>query len=608
MRFTLGEMLYRFRIERGIEASQICRGLCSTSAMNYFENGERVPDTLLFECLVERMGVSPEEFSLMVTENEYIYHEWKEKVYVAIKTEKWELLQELLQSDINKKVYCNDKLEKQFFSYARGIYHASQGQYVEATHYLENAEKQTLEERSSLQKRNILLSTMELNILMLELYYGSRASVLDGNEGVKIFHRLESYIYSDTLDVNEQAKCYPKLICIGLNCFKEWLTEAEQLCYCERAIKILRKAKVFYDVIELFRLYIPLLEKRKSDELGFYKKQYEMFFDLFKTENESVEFHPEVRFVRRPKIFMINEYLYSKRKENEFTQEKISEGICEPETYSRVENGKRAPSRKNFKRLAERLDINWCNYCGELDTYELKAYKLRRAQRMARIEGRDKDSLEILEEMEKYLDMSRLVNYQYIKSSELVAKYRLGHFTIDETFIMLENLLKMSQRMNYENQELKYYTQTELEIIGYMTQLLREQKKYQEGIEIIEHVVSQMKNSKVDLEYQWNGFGFLLRNLCGLYFEVGKYETTIKLASYIKHVMIKNCEGANLDLTMDEIADAMEHIGKQYSNEYKKLYRYVYYLADFFTNTKVLELSKKYYENNFDPMMIWYEV
>ena len=208
MRFTLGEMIYRFRIERGIEASQICRGLCSTSAMNYFENGERVPDTLLFECLVERMGVSPEEFSLMVTEKEYIYHVWKEKVYNAIKTEAWELLRELLQSEISKKVYCNAKLEKQFSSYVKGIYHASQGQYMEAKYYLEIAQKQTLLEKCMLQKRNILLSTMELNILMLELYYGSKADDFNGSESVEIFHRLESYIYSDTLDVNEQAK-YP---------------------------------------------------------------------------------------------------------------------------------------------------------------------------------------------------------------------------------------------------------------------------------------------------------------------------------------------------------------------------------------------------------------
>lgn len=47
-KITLGEMLKRFRIEKGLEASQVCRGLCSPAAMSYFESGERMPDTLMF--------------------------------------------------------------------------------------------------------------------------------------------------------------------------------------------------------------------------------------------------------------------------------------------------------------------------------------------------------------------------------------------------------------------------------------------------------------------------------------------------------------------------------------------------------------------------------
>ena len=190
MRLTLGEMLYRFRIEREITASQVCRGLCSTSAMNYFENGERVPDSLLFEFIIERMGVSPEEFSLMVTEKEFVYHEWQKKVYDAIETEDWGRLDNLLKSDINKKVYCNKKLERQFFSYASGIYCASQGRYVEATHFFEIAQQQTIVDKCVLKKKSVLLSSMELNILMLYMYYGMKGNVLGVEEGLNLFQMM----------------------------------------------------------------------------------------------------------------------------------------------------------------------------------------------------------------------------------------------------------------------------------------------------------------------------------------------------------------------------------------------------------------------------------
>ena len=62
LKITLGEMLKRFRIEKGVEARQICEGLCSQGMMSLYEKGKNVPDSLLFECMMERMGVSPELF------------------------------------------------------------------------------------------------------------------------------------------------------------------------------------------------------------------------------------------------------------------------------------------------------------------------------------------------------------------------------------------------------------------------------------------------------------------------------------------------------------------------------------------------------------------
>lgn len=57
MQLTLGEMLYRFRMERDVEAQQVCWGLCTTGMMSNFENGENIPDTLTFLCMAERMMV-----------------------------------------------------------------------------------------------------------------------------------------------------------------------------------------------------------------------------------------------------------------------------------------------------------------------------------------------------------------------------------------------------------------------------------------------------------------------------------------------------------------------------------------------------------------------
>lgn len=486
MRLTIGEILYRFRVEREITIEEISEGLCPVSQVSNYESDERIPDSLIFESLVERMGVSPEEFALMVSEREYAYHEWKMQVYEAIEFSDWKRLKKLLEKETTRKKFCNEKLQKQFFTYATAIYKASENDFKSATNYLELAAKWTMPDMYKVLKTDVLLGTIEIHILMLYLYYGIKGNVLSIEKGLTLFHALERYIYCGKLELNEQAKCYPKLICIGIHCFEKDMTDAEQIELCNKAVFILRRNKTFHDITELLRLYIQLLEKYNSRELGFYKKHYEVFSDLLESENLDTGFRVEIQGVRKPKVYMINEYLLSKREEYGLTQKVLSEGICEPETYSRIETGKRAPSKKNFKALAEKLDINWCYFCGALDTCEREAFRLRRRQRQADIEGHREESLELLLELEKILDMDNVINYQYVKSREYLTRYRLGLLGVEETYEKLKELLSLTtKKKDMDITRLVYYTQTELEIIGRIAELLRKQNRSEEGVVLI---------------------------------------------------------------------------------------------------------------------------
>lgn len=606
-KITYGELLYRFRIEKGLEAQEICEGLCSTSAMSFFEKEMRVPDTLLFERLVQRMGISPEEFSIMVNKEEYEYYTWRGNVYEAIENANLERLGELLCSRDKTKKYCNQVLENQFFLYADAIYNGMKNEYTEAIRLLGDAAKQTMPAMFELLKRNSLLSSLEIHILMLYIYYGVISKKLEIEEGKKLFVILEYYIYEGKIDLSEKARYYSKLICIGLHLFQGCFKEREQMQFCKKAIDILRENHSFHDITELLHFYIPLLEKRESRETGFYKKQYEVFSELLKSEDLDISFHPEYLNRSKSKIYILNEYFEIKRKEKGVTQEKLSAGICAPETYSRIETGKQTPSRKNVEVLVEELEIDWCFYRGELDTCELKAYELRTLQRAADIEGRRYDSLDILDDLEECLDMESVANYQYITLCRSITKYRLGLLGVEETRKILEELLCLTQKKKKDILPLAYYSQTELEIVAHLAQLLRGQGKYKEGIELCETIIKQMENSRLSYEEQWNGFSFLFRVLGNLYFAIGEYENSMRIANYVKHISIKRRDGASLAGRLDAIADNLEHMGEQFSEEYKKLYRYTYYVADFFKIEKIIDFAKKYYEDNFDKEIVWYE-
>ena len=72
--------LRKEREKRGISQERLCRGVCAVSALSRYENGERIPDRLLMNTLIERLGKSSDKLVTMISCQEYAYFEWKSKV------------------------------------------------------------------------------------------------------------------------------------------------------------------------------------------------------------------------------------------------------------------------------------------------------------------------------------------------------------------------------------------------------------------------------------------------------------------------------------------------------------------------------------------------
>ena len=53
--------------------------------------------------------------------------------------------------------------------------------------------------------------------------------------------------------------------------------------------------------------------------------------------------------------FFLGDYIKQKRLDLGLTQEQLCDGICEPMTLSRLENGKQTPSRNRINALLQRL-------------------------------------------------------------------------------------------------------------------------------------------------------------------------------------------------------------------------------------------------------------
>lgn len=101
-----------------------------------------------------------------------------------------------------------------------------------------------------------------------------------------------------------------------------------------------------------------------------WKKILEAMYQEYGVEIPQAEWGIEIP----QNLFLIPEILLSARVEQGASQEEISEGICTPETYSRIETGKRSPSLKNLEALKSRLKIRSGYYMGEVWTEDLRCW------------------------------------------------------------------------------------------------------------------------------------------------------------------------------------------------------------------------------------------
>lgn len=77
------------------------------------------------------------------------------------------------------------------------------------------------------------------------------------------------------------------------------------------------------------------------------------------------------------KEVFIGEYIKHRRQELGLRQKELCEGICEPVTISRLENGRQYPSHSVMNALLQRLDLSAERYIAMLSDHEIQIENLR---------------------------------------------------------------------------------------------------------------------------------------------------------------------------------------------------------------------------------------
>lgn len=95
---TFGELMESNRKVKNVKRTKLCRGICSIMALSRYENDGRMPEKIMADSLLERLGIFPYQFEFVLSDEEYRQIMLRKEIENAI----WEDDIEMAKDSLNQ--------------------------------------------------------------------------------------------------------------------------------------------------------------------------------------------------------------------------------------------------------------------------------------------------------------------------------------------------------------------------------------------------------------------------------------------------------------------------------------------------------------------------
>lgn len=584
MRNTLCEMILRTIQERGISQKDLCYGLCSESTFTRYLRGERHMDRLLMTVLMQRLGESPEKFCPLLTEDEYIYFEWRQEVAVAQLHKDWKRLDLLLQEPEARDTSCNAILQRQYYLLVSGIVQEKcYGNRRESLKALEQAISLTVPDCGMSLREGTRLGVQEINALLLW-----QDLQTDREKSCQMLKGLVNYVDTCYVGAQEKCKVYPKVVAQYLPLLNQREQYYECMVLAQKALRLMTDTGYAMGVEAIFQAYAEAMEAVQAPGLEEIRTQLwawrEIRRECIGVEEETGD---ELYLLNMwQEVELLHEVIGRSRREQGYTQKKLSEDICEPETLSRIESGKRVPYKKTYQALAQKLSLSDEYYFSTIETDSFRTLEFRWEIEM-QVTGRNWQRVaELLRQLEDSLDITVPCNRQYVEQVKYLVEKGTGQIRAAEGFERIVRILGYSiHNMPLDEDVIAWpqdfwlhlFTEREMSLMLQLADSLQQKKKYQQAAYLLEKMLEYYQSSKVRLEFHYRiviliyGRLTIQYGLLGLWDREQEYsDTGIQMTMF--------CENKKmLPFFLNNRADALEHMGKKEAA--LKFYRLAYYSA-----------------------------
>lgn len=194
----------------------------------------------------------------------------------------------------------------------------------------------------------------------------------------------------------------------------------------------------------------------------------------------------------------IGDYIRAKRMERGLTQEELCQGICEPITISRIENGKSLPPRETINKLLQRLGQPE-RYVILLSKNEMRIEELKEEIVHCNVQRKKDEGRVKLHELEEIVEKDDKLTQQFILRSKVFLGTPEREYSFEEKLQMLQEAIGLTiYNFDIERVGSNIYTLEEMKIINQIALTYSDNGEHKIAVNIFrklfEYIQKNIKN------------------------------------------------------------------------------------------------------------------
>lgn len=291
----------------------------------------------------------------------------------------------------------------------------------------------------------------------------------------------------------------------------------------------------------------------------------------------------------------LGEVIRQRRVELKLTQEEVCEGICEPVTISRLENGKQTPSRNRVKALLQRLGLPDDRFYGLLSAKELEISRLEKEivscnVRFERAGGEEKkaaraEALAKLQALEQVIDGDDTLSWQLILRSRYLLGTEQGRYDFETGMALLLEAMRLTKpRFDIRQIEKGLYTEQEVKLLNNMALCYSQAGKHVEALDIQRQLLRYLQTEWEKIPPHRAHIPLVAYNYARELALVKRYAEAIEIAEEARTICVSYGHYQFLPGLLAVLAECRFFAGD--SARSAALYRQAYYLYEAINNEK----------------------